>query len=365
MNNPLDQKSYLLNKILLNLPMRIFFIDQENNIQFANKLFAEFFGSTTNEVIGKKMELLFDFHFVEKFNRIKQNLIEIRNEINFEFEMEKDDKRLSFEMNVRSLIDDKDGFYGIIGIVNDLSKKHFLDEKLVENEYMESLSFLTGSFAHDINNIMRNIRSLTNLLVNQENSDLKHYYLKIINDSISKASTLTEKILKIGKNDKIANDSINLNLVVNEVVNLLELSTEKNIKFDLIFSSNLLTFIGEYGQIFRMIMNLVINGIEAIDKKGTITISTYNIKEINLTTKLLENFVCLTITDSGHGIDNALQQKIFEPFYTTKHRSTEFLNTGLGLSIVYKVVKFHNAKIALESEIGKGTKFTIKFPIIR
>lgn len=238
---------------------------------------------------------------------------------------------------------------------------------------MEAIGRLAGGIAHDFNNI------LTVILGNVEfglesspfessvNQDLQH-----IEKAALQARELTGHLLTFSRNHEHKPKVVNLNEIITEQMKLLERCISEDIQITTRLDSRLNTIWGDPVQIQQILMNLAVNARDAMPKGGKLTISTQNFSaDDNFRTEQAqvygqneiredtENYVEITIADTGLGIERKNQAHIFEPFFTTKEVGK---GTGLGLAVVYGIVKQHLGSIQIESKIKKGTSFRIYFP---
>lgn len=199
---------------------------------------------------------------------------------------------------------------------------------------------------HDLNSLFTKILNSIELLKSKiDNSDKNIFLINSIETNIYLASEIVEELISLKKEKKIFH-LVNINSVMKEVVNSFTKSKNKNVNFVLNLSPNVQLINGKYSDFFRLIMNLVTNSYEAIQKNGNIILATSN----------MGNEILLEIKDDGIGIDEETLLKIFDDNFSTKQNSTNF---GLGLSIVKNIVNKYNGKILVESKKNEGTIFKI------
>ncbi|HWP81534.1 MAG TPA: PAS domain S-box protein [Bacteroidota bacterium] len=249
-----------------------------------------------------------------------------------------------------------------------------LSAQLIQSQKMESLGTLAGGIAHDFNNILAAILGYASLMrkhLPTEHQAWRH--LEAIEKSAQRAAALAKQLLSFAHNAPSEVRPTNLNETVKETVDILTSSFPKSITITRLLDPNLPEILADPNQIAQVIMNLCINARDAVlDRKdtkatGEITISTTTIHagkgfiETHLSAHP-GNYVCLAVGDTGIGMPRDVQQRIFEPFYTTKEKGR---GTGLGLSLVYGIVRNHNGFVDVYSEVGKGTTFKVYFPVAR
>lgn len=247
----------------------------------------------------------------------------------------------------------------------ELENRQKLDEQLCQAQKMEAVASLSSGIAHDFNNILQCILGYTELALtnkSEENPDFK--ILKQIESIIKKGSDLTDQFLAFGRNINPQFTPLNLNPIVREVQKLLRRTIPKMIEIELKLADDLKNISAHAGQCEQVLLNLCINAKDAMPEGGKLILKTENIHMSGNHSRTLQNlepgdYVCLTVTDNGRGMPQKTLNHIYEPFFTTKAKGE---GTGLGLSMVYAIVKNHGGDIKCESKIGKGTTFRIFFP---
>lgn len=241
-------------------------------------------------------------------------------------------------------------------------------EQFIQAQKMEALGTLAGGIAHDFNNILTGIlgfSSLSKAEISEGNAI--YQYIEQIERSAIRAAELTSKILTFARRDRFEIKTVDLNKVVTEVLQILERTTNRNIKIKHILFPRPCYVDIDASKMEQAIMNTCVNAIEAMPDGGELTVKT----EIsshhfdNDAKKLpyqLQNseYVGVFVIDTGVGMDSETRQKIFDPFFTTKRKSG---GTGLGLSMVYSVINEFCGYIEVESRHGAGTTFSFYLPI--
>lgn len=249
-------------------------------------------------------------------------------------------------------------------------KRLDLQGKLKQAERMESLGLLAGGVAHDLNNIIGPIMAYPELIkINLAEGRSVDKKLDAISASSRRAADVISDLLALTRRGKYKMDTIDLNDFITEYIESPEgiaiFKMNPKITAEIHLSEDKLLITGSKAHIPKIIMNLVNNACESMPEGGTLTLSSSSIKVINeeLSDKNIPQgkYNVLTIEDQGEGIPSENIVKIFDPFFTTKMKSGKS-GTGLGLSVVYNVLKDHDAHIDVESKTGVGTKFSIYFP---
>ncbi len=257
----------------------------------------------------------------------------------------------------------KNEIQGSILIYPDISEKRIIEEVLHKKQKMDTIGNLAGGIAHDFNNMLGAIAGYTDLLSKIETDKMKIEFLTAIKKAIDRSSNLTKKLLTFSKQSDKKIQSVNLNFLVEEILDIFKYTISKNITIKKSFDEELFDIDGDISQINQIIMNIVLNAAESIHNKGEICITTKSIKnktiQLNYLNKQINgNFVKLEIIDSGSGIPQEILPHIFEPFFTTKNDQ----GTGLGLATVWGILKNHNSYIDINTKKGEGTSFKIYFP---
>lgn len=242
-------------------------------------------------------------------------------------------------------------------------EKELLQRELQQSQKMEALGKLTGGVAHEYNNMLAIILGFSELLkapLNKQPKLFKH--IKEIQHAANRAAKLTSKLLTFSQQKLSEAKSVNLNTLLQNQQHMLEKTLTVRINLVLNLYENLWQVWLDEGDMEDAIINISINAMHAIEGNGQLTIQTSNQKIYQIDAQLLGiasgDYVLLSFTDTGCGMDKETKEKIFDPFFTTKGE----LGTGLGLSMTYGFVQKSGGAIKVYSEPGKGTQFTLYFP---
>jgi len=242
-------------------------------------------------------------------------------------------------------------------------EKKKLEEQVQQAQKLEAIGTLAGGIAHAFNNLLMAIQGNTSLLLCDMDSCHPYFdALKNIENSVRNGAKLTNQLLGYARKGKYRVEPVKLNQLVEETADAVG-RTRKEIIIHRRLSEDLLAIEAEQGQIEQVLLNLYINAADSMPNGGKIIVRTLNVSHEDMRRKLYDpkpgNYVQLTVTDSGIGMDKRTQKRIFEPFFTTKGMGR---GTGLGLASVYGIVKSHGGYIEVESEKGHGTTFSIFLP---
>ena len=247
-----------------------------------------------------------------------------------------------------------------------------LQARLQQAGKMEAIGTLAGGVAHDLNNILGGLVSYPELLLLQlpEDSPLRKSILTI-QKSGEKAAAVVQDLLTLARRGVVVTEVTNLNDVISEYLKSPEheklQSYHPGVHIERHLEKDVLNILGSPTHLSKTVMNLVSNAAEAMPEGGAITISTEN-RYIDRPVRGYDDvkegdYVVLTVSDTGTGISPEDMEKIFEPFYTKKKMGRS--GTGLGMAVVWGTVKDHNGYIHVRSTEGKGTTFTLYFPVTR
>ncbi len=239
------------------------------------------------------------------------------------------------------------------------------EEQFLQAQKMEAVGRLAGGVAHDFNNLLTAIRGYSDLLLQRIDDRFPHRReVEEIHKAAERASALTRQLLAFSRKQVMQPKVLDLNGVVAGMEEMLRRMIDENIDLITVLRPDLWKVLVDQGQIEQVVMNLVVNARDAIERRGKITIETGNVV-------LDENYVSrhsvvapgayamIAVSDTGSGMDEDTKARLFEPFFTTKEKGK---GTGLGLSTVYGIVKQSNGYIWVYSELRMGSTFKIYLP---
>jgi PAS domain S-box-containing protein len=252
-------------------------------------------------------------------------------------------------------------------IARDVTRRRELERLLLQKDKLESLGLLAGGIAHDFNNLLVGIMGNASLALETISSNNPaRAMLKDVVLASETAGNLTRQLLAYAGKGRFIIEPVDLSDLVRQISNLLQTSIPKSVQLRLELMDGLPSFEADITQIQQLIMNLVINGAEAIeDAHGTVLITTgvQHVDEDYIATALTSaqispgNYVNLQVHDNGAGMSQETLDRIFDPFFTTK-----FTGRGLGLAAVLGIVRGHNGAVKVYSTVGQGTTFKVLFP---
>jgi nitrogen-specific signal transduction histidine kinase/CheY-like chemotaxis protein len=249
--------------------------------------------------------------------------------------------------------------------IDDVTDHKKLESRLVQSRVMEAVVRLAGGIAHDFNNLLTAINGYSDLLLKQMDKDHPmRREAEEIRKAGERAASLTRQLLAFSRRQILQPKVLELNAVVSRIDDMLRRLIGEDVTLQASFGENLWRVKADPGQIEQVLMNLAVNSRDAMPGGGKLTIETRNMEyseALPLGTGEMPPgaYVMLSVSDTGYGMDEATLSRIFEPFYTTKEKGK---GTGLGLAMVYGIVKQSGGYILVDSKEGKGTTFRIYFP---
>ena len=372
-----------LRQIIDLVPHFIFVKDETGKFEIVNKAIAEVFGTTVEDLTGRR-----DVEFVAteaEMEHFRDDDLEVIESGKTKFIPE--EEITDSEGNIRFLQTTKVPFTfsdtekpSLMGIAVDITEskrvareREQLEEQLQQAQKMESIGTLAGGVAHDFNNILTVIRGHAQLGLMQTTEENPLWNdLVEIEAASERARNLTRQLLAFSRKQTIRPEIIQVNYLLKELLKMLMRLTGEEINLEFELDEKISPILADPGQIEQIIINLVVNAVDAIKDQPlalgrNITVST---SELLLDNDFVKShpgskpgwYLILETTDNGCGISKDIMAHIFDPFYTTKEVGK---GTGLGLSTVYGIVKQNNANIYVESESGQGTTFKIYWPSIK
>ncbi|HEX7423990.1 MAG TPA: ATP-binding protein [Terriglobales bacterium] len=349
--------------LVMNAPYGICRCDALGILQDANPALVAMFGyASAGELTGRHLGSLYAdaqqwfqtadyFHARKEFNDLTTECVR------------KDGSAIVARISGRSIPNGKSG--GTFEIfMEDVTETRTLEIQLRQAQKMEAIGRLAGGIAHDFNNLLMVISGYSEFLLERLGPDPRlRGPAQEISNATQRATSLTRQLLAFSRKQMLAPKVLDLNEVVAENLKMLTRMIGEDIDLVMVPGLTLGAVRADPGQIDQVIMNLAVNGRDAMPQGGKLTIETANVTlDENFTrthTPLTAgDYVMLAISDTGVGMDNETQSRIFEPFFTTKGSK----GTGLGLSMVYGIVKQSGGFIFVDSQPQRGTAFRAYFP---
>ncbi len=252
-----------------------------------------------------------------------------------------------------------------VGISQDVTERHTLEEQYQQAQKMEAIGRLAGGVAHDFNNLLTVILGYCELLLaDLDPADARQTDMAEIQKAGMRAAALTRQLLAFSRKAIIEPTLLDLNVVVTDMRAMLGRLIREDVKVVLNLRPGLAPVKADRGQVEQIVMNLSVNAWDAMPSGGTLTIETANVElDEHAKTHLSVKpgpYVMLTVTDTGTGMTPQVQARLFEPFFTTKGPGK---GTGLGLATVHGIVTRSGGSVGVYSEVGKGSSFKVYFPM--
>jgi signal transduction histidine kinase/ActR/RegA family two-component response regulator len=250
-------------------------------------------------------------------------------------------------------------------VVRDISEQKKLQGQLLQTQKIQSIGTLAGGIAHDFNNILGIILAYSSLLDKSKlTPDKFSVSIIAINQAVQRGAALVRQILTFARKTDILFEPTDIPELIHELLSMLGQTFPKTITFSESIEKSLPFILADRTQIHQALLNLCINSRDAMPQGGSISISAGKQTKEQIYQKFPDarekEYVCLTVTDTGKGMDEATRQRVYDPFFTTKEKGK---GTGLGLSVVYGIVQAHHGFIDVKSDMGRGTTFRLFFPV--
>ncbi|HLK62640.1 MAG TPA: PAS domain S-box protein [Bryobacteraceae bacterium] len=330
-----------------------------------NRAARNFYGASAKEELLVDLTQIFDEAAYEIFCDEMAVLVETNSLFRTEFQTRTLGGEERYVAMIVSLAEtpNRDWSRAIVSFFDITDRKH-LEEQVLQSQKLESLGRLAGGIAHDFNNLLTVINGYSDLLLHgADAANPMRHGLQEIHSAGLRGAELTQQLLAFSRKQVAQLRPMNLNAVVQEFQGMLHRVIGEDIQLVVNLDPSVGSVKADRGQIHQVLMNLVVNGREAMPKGGTLTIES---QSVLLAPGLQETtdptgrpYAVLRIGDTGVGMDVRTRQRVFEPFFTTKHMGK---GTGLGLSTVFGIVTQSGGHISVASEPGCGTVFSIYLP---
>jgi len=348
----LNEMKMYTSKLLETMDNAVISVDNKGNIKTFNRKSEEIFNKKKEEVLNKDSQEVLNLSILGE-SIFKTCLLEKKN-ISQEIILEqKGLKKKILDLNTSFLADESGEITGVVAVIRDVTEIKDLNEEVARHKRLAALGKLSAGIAHEIRNPLSSIRGLAQFVYNSfSKTDERKEDLNTIIQEVDRLNKLVVQVLDFAKLQKPNLTRFSLNDLIGKITELFKLEIkDKQVKFNSELSPDISKIQADEDQVRQILMNVIINAIQAIPKKGEIKIKTE--KAIFKG----EPAIKLIIEDSGIGIPEKDFTQIFDPFFSTKDKGS-----GLGLSIVYKLIEAHQGEIKVESKEGEGTKFVIFLP---
>lgn len=355
------------------VPDLIAIVDTSYTVIRANRAMAERCGFKPEELIGRKCHELMHCSNAPAIFCPHARMLQDGRRHGVEAEI----KEMGgfFDISVSPLYDADGCLCASVHVIRDITERKQAEETRLELERqfqqtqkLESIGVLAGGIAHDFNNILTIILGHCYIVKEDSGAGMTNNpHIRQIESAASRAADLCRQMLVYAGRSQLVQSHVNLPLLIDEMSKMLTSAIKKNVSIELDLSRDIPEITGDNSQIQQVVMNLIINAAEAIgDANGCVRVTLKHAAvppegtdtDFFGATIPAGRYACLEVNDTGCGMDEEIQQRIFEPFYTTK-----FAGRGLGMSAILGIIKSHNAALKLSSTPGVGTSFKIYFPL--
>lgn len=341
---------------------------------FMSRKVREFLGCDPEEVIADPSILRAALHPEDRFRVIREwmEMVSSGRHLQRSYRLRpKGSDEYRWIEDHQSVIRGRDGSpIAICGVAFDVTERRrreeesrLLREQLLHAQKMESLGTLAGGIAHDFNNLLMGIMGNLSLIrMRHAESVFPLEWLDEIEGCVQSAAGLTRQILGFARRGRYEVKPVDLVTVAENQAALLQRSY-KRVAVRSQHPPGLWHVMADRGQIEQVLLNLLLNAVEAMAEGGVLGVETKNMEVNGVAADLLDvpvgRFVRLSVTDTGTGMDRETQERIFEPFFTTKGLGR---GTGLGLATVFGILRNHGGAVTVDSELGRGTTFDVYLP---
>jgi PAS domain S-box-containing protein len=344
----------------------VYTVDLEGRFTYISPMIEVITGYKDKELLGQNFIEIVSPSYSETVTQRFENGIKTGKTSTYEIEIiVKDGRSVPIELNVAPLSDNMGNTIGRIGVARDITeriqaqKKHKeMKIKALTQDKLASLGEIATGIAHEINQPLSYIKiilesTLSELAMEEVNSQVLSEDFNESLRQIGKISNIISHLRTFGRSDVTFFGPVRLSRVLDDTLILMhERLRIKNISFDMRLADELPMLHGNHAKLEQVFINLVQNSMDAMEEQGK--------GEIVLRARVDNDVVRITYSDTGKGISPKFQEKIFDPFFSTKEPGK---GTGIGLSIVYGIIQEHNGAITCESYEGRGASFTIKLPV--
>ncbi|HMA61129.1 MAG TPA: PAS domain S-box protein [bacterium] len=352
----------------------IFKHDVQGKITFINKAGLKFSGYTREEALGKDLTDFLPPDEIQGLIERKEKRIE-GDDDHYQFEtrlINKDGEKIDVDVHATPIIENG-SYQGSLVVARDITErkqvqreKKELQHQRQQTQKLETLGTLAGGIGHDFNNILTPILGYSEMIKqNFDNNDPNHQYINEIINGCIRAKDLIYQMLSFSRETSHERRPLNIIPIIKETLKLIRSSLPRTINIKQNYESPCPIISADPTRIHQVVMNLCTNAYQAMENQGgvlSIEVKKLYVDE-NTSRKYIDldtgDYIKLSISDTGVGMDESTLQHIFEPFFTTKDEGT-----GMGLAVVHGIVKSHDGRISVYSDSGEGTTFNLYYPVI-
>jgi len=342
--------------------------DLEGQIEYVNPAFESISGYRRDEAIGKNMRTMSSSENDEDFhNEMWRLLREGQVWTGHLGSCRKDGSVYEEECSISPIRDQSGVIVSYVAVKRDVTQEAEFENRLRQSQKLEAVGLLAAGIAHDFNNLLAGIKGFAELLTLDEEAGPKvSGYAEEILKAANRAADLTGQLLAFARKGRFLSVAVNVNEVIDEVKAILKHSIDRRIEIKTDCRAERPFISGDPSQIQSAILNLAINARDAMPDGGRLTFETDNVHLDETYCHLhsldlgVGDYLAISVTDTGIGMDEAVMAHIFDPFFTTKAQGQ---GTGLGLAGVYGCLRNHHGSVEVTSQLGSGSTFRLLFPV--
>jgi len=321
---------------------------------YVNPAFEKVSGYTKEELIGKNPNTLSSGkHPKEFWQQVWTTILSGKVWVGEIENQRKNGEPLHTELLISPIIDASGKIVGFLGAHRDITEQKRLEEQLVQSQKMESIGTLAAGIAHEVGNPLTSISSLVQVIQRTTRDDFAKEKLELVKNQINRIANTIRQLVDFSRPSSYEARPTDINKAVRDALEIVQYGKKaKDITFHLDLASALPKTVIVPDQLIQVFINILMNAVDAVE--GTR-------KEVTVRTCFEGGMLKIMFEDSGRGIPTEHLSKIFDPFFTTK---TPGAGTGLGLWVSYGIVKNFGGDIQVESQAGKGSRFTVLLPVM-
>jgi two-component system, cell cycle sensor histidine kinase and response regulator CckA len=361
-----EESLMLQNAALQSAANAIVITDQEGKMISINKAFSLLTGYTQNEVLGHTLNMLKSGnHSLSFYQNLWKTIIS--GEVwKGELENKRKDGSLYIEeMTITPVRQAHGEISHFIAIKQDVTERKRFQQELLQSQKIQSIGTLAGGVAHDFNNILAIILIYASLLERSaENREKVVESSRAISRAVDRGKELVRQILTFARKTDVVFEPMSVADLIDELLSMLKQTFPKTITFTEDIEKEIPFISADHAQIHQAILNLCVNARDAMPNGGLISVKVERQTRAYVQNRFpaadYDSYICISVADTGEGIEKAILLRIFDPFFTTKELGK---GTGLGLAVVYGVMQSHHGFVEVESTPGHGAIFRLYFPI--
>ncbi len=336
--------------------------DKDGKFTYINNAQAEMYGYTSEELLGQHWHIFYDDEQIQQIESEYFPLLLKEQKWSGEVTgTRKDGKKVDISLSL-SLLNDGDGNpAGLVCNCQDVTNRKIEEQTLRQLQKIDALGQLTGGIAHDINNLLSIIIGSVDLLLEPDKETSQNTHLERALSAANRVSALVNRLLSFSRKQPLHPKTIDVSESIAEMLDLVHRTLGENIRVEADLSDDVWLCEVDPSALENAVLNLALNARDAMPTGGNLQFSTYNVaaKQPTGNSCLLTDHVCIAVSDTGTGMPTEVQEKMFDPFYTTKEFGK---GNGLGLSMVHGFVRQSKGQISVDSKLGTGTDIKIFLP---